>query len=112
MGRAMTRNEIIGAAIATVEEIRAEFVPNPNTRYKPGGSTGNMAFNALRYRIEGNEFIAYIDESIAPYVWFTQLPWTAARWNGKKNPNEGWFEIFQDEFTHRLARKLGGKLEE
>lgn len=68
----MTRNEIISAAIATVEEIRAEFVPNPSTRYKKGGSTGNMAFNALRYRIEGNEFIAYIDESIAPYVWFTQ----------------------------------------
>lgn len=52
----MTRNEIISAAIATVEEIRAEFVPNPSTRYKKGGSTGNMAFNALRYRIEGNEF--------------------------------------------------------
>lgn len=33
MGSTMTRNEIISAAIATVEEIRAEFVPNPSTRY-------------------------------------------------------------------------------
>lgn len=108
----MTNDQIIAKAIEVVEEIRAEFVPNPRTRYKPGGSTGNMAFNALRYKVEGNAFIVYVDESIAPYVWFTQKPWTAARWNGKTNPNEGWFEVFQDEFAHRLARKLGGKLEE
>ncbi len=108
----MTNEQIIAKAIEVVEEMRAEFVPNPRTRYKPGGSTGNMAFNALKSIVEGNAFIVYIDESIAPYVWFTQMPWTAARWNGKKNPNEGWFEIFQDEFAHRLARKLGGKLEE
>lgn len=107
----MTNAQIINKAIEVVEEIRAEFVPNPRTRYKPGGSTGNMAFNALKYKVEDNVFIVYIDEKIAPYVWFTQMPWTAKRWNGKKNPNEGWFEVFQDEFTHRLARKLGGKIE-
>lgn len=106
----MTRDKIIKAAIEVVEEIRADYVPNPNTRYKT--STGNMAFNALKYVVEGDIFRVYIDEDIAPYVWFTQLPWLSPRWNGKKNPNEGWFEIFQDEFTHRIAQKLGGAIEE
>lgn len=105
----MTREKIISAAVAVVEEIRADYVPNPKTRGKT--STGNMAFNALKYRLEGDEFVVYIDEKIAPYVWFTQLPWLSPRWNGKKNPNEGWFDVFRDEFTNRLAKKLGGRIE-
>lgn len=105
----MTREKIISAAVTVLEEIRADYVPNPKTRGKT--STGNMAFNALKYRLEGDEFVVYIDEQIAPYVWFTQLPWLSPRWNGKKNPNEGWFEVFQEEFARRLAKKLGGKIE-
>lgn len=100
---------MIRACVNTVEEMRKRFVPNPKTRGKT--SKGNMALNALKYRLEGDEFVVYIDEQIAPYVWFTQLPWLSPRWNGKKNPNEGWFEVFQEEFARRLAKKLGGKIE-
>ena len=78
---------------------------------KKGGSSGNMAANGLQYVLEDNEFVVYIDEVIAWYVWFTQKPWTAERWRGKKNPNEGWFEVFQEEFARRLARRLGGRIE-
>lgn len=111
MGREMTRQEIIDACTAVVEEMRMQYVPNPKTRYKKGGSSGNMAANGLQYVLEDNEFVVYIDEVIAWYVWFTQKPWTAERWRGKKNPNEGWFEVFQEEFARRLARRLGGRIE-
>ena len=104
----MTAQRVITACVETVEEMRANFVPNPNTRYKKGGSTGNMAFNALRYRVEGDIFHIWIDEGIAPYVVYTNEPWKSPKWHGKQNPNEGWWECFCDEFAKRLASKLQG----
>ena len=104
----MTRAQIVAAATRAVESMRAEWVPNPRTRYKT--STGNMAFNALRYREEGGQFVIYIDESIAPYVPYTNEPWLSPRWNGKKNPNEGWWRRFCDEFARRFAAELKGEV--
>lgn len=73
--------------------------------------TGNMAHNAIIYRIVGrNEIHVYVDKRIAPYAVYTEYPWVAPRWNGRKNPNEGWWERFREEFAHRLARVLGGEL--
>lgn len=98
----MTRQEIINACISTVEELRqAIFIP---------WDTGNMATNALQYKIEGDEFRVWIDEEIAPYVFFTNEPWTAARWHGKKNPNEGWWDEFAETLARRLALRLGGEI--
>lgn len=45
---------------------------------------------------------------IAPYVPYTNEPWISPKWNGKKNPNEGWWDRFVAEFTKRLANKLKG----
>lgn len=104
----MTRDQIIQACVDTVEEMRADWVPNPKTRYKT--STGNMAFNALKYVVEGDVFRVYIDEQIAPYVWYTIKPWLSPRWHGKRNPNQDWNKIFQDEFAARLSRRLGGRM--
>lgn len=104
----MTRDQIIQACVDTVEEMRADWVPNPKTRHKT--STGNMAFNALKYVVEGDVFRVYIDEQIAPYVWYTIKPWLSPRWHGKRNPNQDWNKIFQDEFAARLARRLGGRM--
>lgn len=104
----MTDREVINACIETVEELRERFVPNPATRYIT--STGSMAFNALQYRIEQGVFRVWIDEQIAPYVVFTNEAWLSAKWNGKKNPNEGWWQRFCDEFARRLARKLQGEI--
>lgn len=100
----MTRAQIIAAATRAIESIRADWVPNPHTRYKT--STGNMAFNSLRYQEEGDSFVIYMDESIAPYVPYTNEPWISPRWHGKKNPNEGWWQRFVDEFTRRFALEL------
>ena len=103
------RDRLVAACIETVEEMRADWVPNPRTRYKT--STGNMAFNALKYDIQGDEFTVYIDEQIAPYVWYTIKPWLSPRWNGKKNPNQDWDKIFAEEFARRLSEKIGGDIE-
>lgn len=105
----MTEQEILNACISVAEELRKTFfVPNPKTRGKT--STGNLAFNALKYEIKDGVFDLYIDENIAPYMPYTNEPWIAKRWNGKKNPNEGWWERFANEFARRLNKKLKGKL--
>lgn len=105
----MTREQVIAACIRVVERLRpSDFVPNPHTRYLPGGSTGNMAFNALQYRIEGDRFIVFIDEGIAPYFVYTNEPWVSPVWGGKKNPNEGWADRFAKEFERMLAEELKG----
>lgn len=104
----MTKKEFFRLCISIVEEMRADFVPNPKTRYKT--STGNMAFNALKYRIDGNAFIVYVDEDIAPYVWYTLKPWLSPKWHGKRNPNQDWNKAFAQEFSYRLRAKLKGVL--
>lgn len=105
----MTRQDVINAVIATVEELRPSiYVPNPKTRYIT--STGHMAFDALKYKIEGNVIDIYIDDAVAPYCYYTDGPWVAKRWKGKPNPNEGWWKRFCEEFGRRLAVKLRGEL--
>lgn len=105
----MTRAQVAVIVIQTVEELRnTMFVPNPATRGKT--STGNLAFNAIRYTLQDDVIDIFVDERIAPYVPYTNKPWTAKRWNRKKNPNEGWWERFCAEFARRLAVKLKGDL--
>ena len=78
-------------------------VPNPKTRYvayytnaygnRQRGSTGNMAFNASKLEFAAPDTAKiYVDKLIAPYVPYTNEPWVAAKWQGHKNPNEGWFK--------------------
>lgn len=107
----MTKQEIINAIQATLEELRnTDFVPNPKTRYQKGGSTGNLKDNGLSINITQKEVVIFLDQSKAPYVPYTNDPWVSPKWNGKHNPNEGWWERFVEEFTRRLAQKLGGKI--
>lgn len=100
----MTRQRIVNAALATMEELRNTLVPNPETRGIT--STGNMAWNALNYEITGDVLSIYIDPKIAPYVYYTNEPW-----KGKSNPNEGWWDVFANEFIRRFNEKLGGTIE-
>ena len=105
----MTRKETVDLCITIVEDMRkTEWGPNPRTRGKT--STGNMAFNALKYAVVGDRFVIWVDDSIAPYAPYTEYPWLAQRWNNKKNPNEGWWERFREEFARRLAAELGGTI--
>ena len=97
----MTRQEIINAAISTVEQMRSEYVPR---------DTGNMAFNSLRYRVQDNYIVIYIDTNIAPYVPYTNEPWLSEKWHGKQNPNEGWWDEFAKEFSDRFSKRIRGKI--
>lgn len=108
----ITREQVINAVYMVTENLRpTSFIPNPATRYKKGGSTGNMAFNALRMVIKNDEIKVYVDPKIAPYVPYTNEPWISSYWHGKKNPNEGWWQRFVDEFMRQLANQLKGEVE-
>lgn len=70
-------------------------------------STGNMANNATQLIVTDNESAKLIvDQKIAPYVPYTNEPWISPRWNGKKNPNEGWFDKAADMFAYDLSAAL------
>lgn len=73
--------------------------------------TGNLRYNAIRFKTEGNKFIIYIDESIAPYVFYTNEPWISPKWNGKKNPNQGWFDKAVEKIAQMVATMSKGNLE-
>lgn len=96
----MTKQEVINIAISIVEEMRNECVPR---------DTGNMAFNALSYNAEKDLLDITINDDIAPYVPYTNEPWLSPKWHGKKNPNEGWWQRFVEEFTNRLTTRLKGE---
>lgn len=99
----MTAYDIIIAAISVTEDMRGEFVPI---------DTGNMAYNALSYDSTEEEFIIRVDPAIAPYVPYTNEPWLSEKWNGKQNPNEGWWQRFVEKFMKRFAEALGGEVED
>ena len=68
----------------------------------------------LVYRIYvnwgGNPYLRDYPRGLAPYMPFTNEPWISPRWNGKKNPNEGWWENACENVIKILANKTGGKL--
>lgn len=108
----MTKQDIVNAVQTTLEELRnTDFVPNPDTRYKKGGSTGNLKDNGLRINITQREVVIFLDQSKAPYVPYTNEPWVAEKWKGATNPNAGWWERFVEEFAKRLAAKLRGEIQ-
>lgn len=71
--------------------------------------TGNLAYNALGYRWEGNTFHMWVDEAIAPYMVYTNEVWTSPRWRGRKNPNEGWWQEACEFVAHWISHRLHGE---
>lgn len=73
--------------------------------------TGNLKYNAVKceYKGDGHWQIS-IDESVAPYMPYTNEPWVSPRWNGKKNPNEKWFESATELIAMLLQQELQGTL--
>lgn len=73
--------------------------------------TGNLRENAIRYEWRDNKtFVIYVDQNIAPYMPYTNEPWTAERWKGKKNPNEAWWQGAVEAIAEVMAIELNGKL--
>lgn len=69
--------------------------------------TGNLSLNAIKLRKIGiGKWQIYIDQDIAPYMPYTNEEWISPKWNGKQNPNQGWWnnavEIIIKEIMHRV----------
>lgn len=87
--------------------------------------TGNLRYNATNIENLGEgRWRLYIDESIAPYMKFTEEPWeqkTVTMGNFKKggkvermrtwkNPNQGWFKKASDRVAMYISTQLRGTL--
>lgn len=73
--------------------------------------TGNLANNSIKIEFQDeNTCKIYIDEAIAPYMPYTNEPWIAERWQGKKNPNENWFDYAVQDIVEFLASRTKGEL--
>jgi hypothetical protein len=72
--------------------------------------TGNLRYNAIRFKDEGRTLVIYVDEAIAPYMPYTNELWISPKWHGKRNPNEGWFDDTAEKLVAALAQRLGGTL--
>lgn len=116
----MTDEEFKGLCNTALKFVQ-EKAPNPKTRgagyYKNAYgnwckcSTGNLAFNATKLEVvsEIEAFIG-VDKDVAPYMPYTNEPWISPKWNGKKNPNEKWFDKTAKELAEHLATLYDGKL--
>lgn len=70
--------------------------------------TGNLRHNAIKFRlISSNKVVIEVNETIAPYMVYTNEPWISPRWNGKTNPNEGWWNRAVERAINETARRLG-----
>ena len=74
--------------------------------------TGNLRNNAIRFEwVSPNKFRIFVDETIAPYMPYTNEPWLSPRWRGAKNKNELWWD---DKAVNALLttvrRVLGDKI--
>ena len=77
--------------------------------------TGNLRFNATILENEGRgHLVIYVsgdgENGIAPYAPFTNEPWLSPKWNGKKNPNEGWWDRFVEFVVNYIQMALGGEV--
>lgn len=96
----MTRTEWERVFKRAVTNLRKEaFVPY---------DTGNLKFNAIKgIWVDENTFRIYIDESVAPYVFFTNEPWINRK---GKNPNENWIDKMVDFLVKDIAIQLKGEI--
>ena len=76
--------------------------------------TGNLRFLGVSSRVaNGRELDIYVDMFEAPYMKYTNEPWSNFKppLRGKQNPNEGWWGRAARAAAQCLARELGGTLQ-
>lgn len=74
--------------------------------------TGNLALNAVKMEMPSpNVCLIYVDEAIAPYMPYTTFPWVSPKWNGRNNPNEGWWQRAGERVVYNLAQQVNGEVE-
>ena len=97
----MTKQQFERLCMQAVQKVR-ERAPR---------DTGNLATNGVNYVWEDEKtFVIYVDEDVAPYMPFTNEPWISPKWNGKKNPNEAWWEDATKIVVEFLEREYKGEV--
>lgn len=72
--------------------------------------TGNLRYNAVKYESASyGEWRIFVDVEIAPYMPYTNEPWTSPKWHGLKNPNEGWWQRETERILTELAGYMDGE---
>lgn len=73
--------------------------------------TGNLAYNAIQFRFVNEDTCEiYVNEDIAPYMPYTNEPWTSPKWGGKKNPNEKWFDKAVETVAALMSQTVRGEM--
>lgn len=73
--------------------------------------TGNLSINGIRAEFPSPDVCRiYVDETIAPYMPYTNEPWLSPYWEGKKNPNEGWWQGLMPTVCNMIAQALEGEV--
>lgn len=80
--------------------------------------TGNLRYNAVRYENrDADTFVIYVDyydakthNGIGWYMPYTNEPWISPKWNGKPNPNQGWWQNAVREVAETVAAAIGGEI--
>ena len=73
--------------------------------------TGNLKFNAVNYmHVDNDTFVIKVNLEKADYMPYTNEPWIHPRWNGKKNPNEGWCQTAKEGVIKKIIEELDGEI--
>ena len=75
--------------------------------------TGNLRHFGMKSSVVGpNQFNIYVDVREAPYMRYTNDPWTnfGPPLRGHINPNEGWWSRAAQAVAISMARDLGGMI--
>lgn len=87
--------------------------------------TGNLRIDAIKVSFpDAHTCVIYVDESIAPYMKYTNEPWEqrlitmgnfrkgerVTRMRTWDNPHEGWFDKAAQEIAELIAARLHGVL--
>ena len=100
MNVALTFEQRKAFALEYLKDVLKVFAPKDTT---------NLSVNGIR--IADNDYIL-IGGEVAPYAVYTNEAWVSERWNGRKNPNEGWINRAIESALPMLVNIMGGSVSE
>ena len=75
--------------------------------------TGNLSRNATRAKMDSPTVgEIYMDLIVGPYMPYVNEVWLSPRWNGKKNPNENYWNKTAEALVYEIADYIGGEVVE
>ena len=79
------------------------------TRLVAPKDTWNLANNGVTLEyVDDRHINVYVNLNIAFYMIYTNEPWLSPKWNGKQNPNEGWWNECGEEIIPNIIEQVFG----